>query len=421
MNNILMPQDRYRQMVELSPDSIKEVGLDGTVTFVNSHGLARIASENAEHVVGHLWSSLWPEEVRGNVHDAIAAAARGECRQFDAECTTPSGERRFWFVSTSPLRNAQGEVDAVLAINRDVTERHQAEVALRTLNDSLRGRPGLVSAQNRLSDAVDARLGDAHQRARELEGELSIARAAQRVAEAVAQQAQKGDAVGQLLASMVHDFNNVLQVASGAVEMVLSRGDMDDKNLVLLGVAESALQQGAAISKRLLGFARHHPYLPESTDVGRMVQEMMPLLTQAVGLGLVLDFDIEPNLPMALVDPHSLQRAVMNLVVNARDACGDAGTITITAGSRFVQEVSEDAAHVPGGYVVLSVRDTGQGIEPEARDRLFEAYFTTKAPGKGTGLGLSQVYGTIRRANGFVDVQSTAGQGACFTLGMPCP
>ncbi|CCG39569.1 HSP90-like ATPase family protein [Xanthomonas citri pv. mangiferaeindicae LMG 941] len=111
----------------------------------------------------------------------------------------------------------------------------------------------------------------------------------------------------------------------------------------------------------------------------------------------------------------------MNLVVNARDACGAAGTITIAAGSRLVQEVPEGAAHALGQYVVLSVRDTGQGIEPEARDRIFEAYFTTKGPGKGTGLGLAQVYGTIRRANGFVDVQSTPGQGACFTLGMPCP
>ncbi|AGH78757.1 PAS domain-containing protein [Xanthomonas citri pv. citri] len=416
-----MSQDRYRQMVELSPDSIKEVALDGTVRFVNSHGLARIASENAERVVGHPWSSLWPEEVRDNVHDAIAAAARGECRQFDAECTTPSGERRFWLVSTSPLKNALGEVDAVLAINRDVTERHHAEVALRTLNDSLRSQAGPVSAQTHLSHVVDARMGDSHQRARDLEGELSIALAAQRMAEAVAQQAQKGDAVGQLLAGMVHDFNNVLQVASGAVEMVLSRGDMDDKNRVLLGMAESALQQGAAMSKRLLGFARHHPYSPESTDVGRIVQEMMPLLSQAVGSGIVLDLHIEPNLPMALVDPHSLQRAVMNLVVNARDACGAAGTITIAAGSRLVQEVPEGAAHALGQYVVLSVRDTGQGIEPEARDRIFEAYFTTKGLGKGTGLGLAQVYGTIRRANGFVDVQSTPGQGACFTLGMPCP
>ncbi|MFA4436712.1 ATP-binding protein, partial [Xanthomonas perforans] len=259
------------------------------------------------------------------------------------------------------------------------------------------------------------------QRAQQLEGELNIARAAQRMAEAVAEQAQKGDAIGQLLAGMVHDFNNVLQAASGAVEMVLVRGGMDEKDRKLLGMAERALQQGATMSQRLLGFARHHPYLPENVDVGRVVQGMLPLLNQAVGLGITLDFHPEFDLPLAVVDPHSLERAIMNLVVNARDACGDAGTITISTESCSIARVPEGASHAPGRYVLVKVHDTGQGIAPEVLGRLFEAYFTTKPQGKGTGLGLSQVYGTIRRANGFVDVESKPGQGACFTLGVPCP
>lgn len=421
MNQMLPSQDRYRQIVELSPDSIKEVSLDGRVRFVNSHGIARIAAENAERVLGQPWSSLWPEEVRETVEEAISAAARGERRQFDAACTTPSGERRFWLVSTSPLTNAAGEVEAVLAVNRDVTERRQAEVALRTLNDSLSSQPELASAHAELADAIDEKLGHDNQRAQQLEGELNIARAAQRMAEAVAEQAQKGDAIGQLLAGMVHDFNNVLQAASGAVEMVLVRGGMDEKDRKLLGMAERALQQGATMSQRLLGFARHHPYLPENVDVGRVVQGMLPLLNQAVGLGITLDFHPESDLPLAVVDPHSLERAIMNLVVNARDACGDAGTITISTESCSIARVPEGASHAPGRYVLVKVHDTGQGIAPEVLGRLFEAYFTTKPQGKGTGLGLSQVYGTIRRANGFVDVESKPGQGACFTLGVPCP
>ncbi|MFA4436785.1 PAS domain-containing protein, partial [Xanthomonas perforans] len=200
MIQTLPSQDRYRQIVELSPDSIKEIALDGKVRFVNSHGVARIAAENAERVLGQPWSSLWPEEVRETVEEAISAAARGERRQFDAACTTPSGERRFWLVSTSPLTNAAGEVEAILAVNRDVTERRQAEVALRTLNDSLSSQPELASAHAELADAIDEKLGHDTQRAQQLEGELNIARAAQRMAEAVAEQAQKGDAIGQLLA-----------------------------------------------------------------------------------------------------------------------------------------------------------------------------------------------------------------------------
>ncbi|MBO9748307.1 PAS domain-containing protein [Xanthomonas phaseoli pv. dieffenbachiae] len=420
MNHTLSSPDRYRQIVELSPDSIKEIDLDGRVRFVNSHGVARIAAENAERVLGQQWASLWPEEVRETVEEAISAASRGERRQFDAACTTPSGERRFWLVSTSPLTNVDGEIEAVLAVNRDVTERRQAEVALRTLNDSLSSQPELALVHAELAHAIDEKLGNANQRAQQLEGELNIARAAQRLAEAVAEQAQKGDAIGQLLAGMVHDFNNVLQAASGAVEMVLLSQGIDDKNRRLLGMAESALQQGATMSQRLLGFARHHPYLPENVDIGRVVQGMLPLLNQAVGLGITLDFHTEPNLPQAMVDLHSLERAIMNLVVNARDACGDAGNITITTESCSIGRVPDGASHSPGRYVLVKVHDTGQGIAPEVLGRLFEAYFTTKPPGKGTGLGLSQVYGTIRRANGFIEVESKPGQGACFTLAVPC-
>ncbi|MGN5606858.1 ATP-binding protein [Xanthomonas citri pv. mangiferaeindicae] len=292
---------------------------------------------------------------------------------------------------------------------------------MRTLNDSLSSQPELASAHAELADAIDEKLGHDTQRAQQLEGELNIARAAQRMAEAVAEQAQKGDAIGQLLAGMVHDFNNVLQAASGAVEMVLLSQGIDDKNRKLLGMAESALQQGATMSQRLLGFARHHPYLPENVDVGRVVQGMLPLLNQAVGLGITIDFRAESNLPLAMVDLHSLERAIMNLVVNARDACGDAGTITISTESCSIGRVPDGASHSPGRYVLVKVHDTGQGIAPEVLGRLFEAYFTTKPPGKGTGLGLSQVYGTMRRANGFVDVESQPGQGACFTLGVPCP
>ncbi|PPT72977.1 PAS domain-containing sensor histidine kinase [Xanthomonas arboricola] len=417
---MLPSYERYRQIVEMSPDSIKEVSLDGRVMFVNSHGVARIAAENAERVVGEQWSSLWPEEVRAMVDEAISAAIRGERRQFDAECLTPNGERRFWLISTSPLTNQQGVVESVLAVNRDVTERRLAEIALRTLNHSLSGQAASAPAQTQLSGATQANLGQAHIRAQELQVELDIARAAQRMAEAVSEQAQKGEAVGQLLAGMVHDFNNVLQAASGALEMVLLRGGVDEKDRKLLGMAEIALQQGATMSQRLLGFARHHPYLPQSVDVGGIVRGMMPLLDQVVGLGITLQFQPQFNIPMAMVDPHSLERAIMNLVVNARDACGDAGTITVSTESCVIEQVPSGASHSPGGYVLLKVQDSGQGIASEVIGRLFEAYFTTKPPGKGTGLGLSQVYGTIRRANGFIEVESKPGQGACFTLAVPC-
>lgn len=412
--------DLFHHVVELSLDSIKEVALDGTVRFVNSHGLARVAAENAEHVIGASWASLWPDEEHHKVADALAAAARGERRQFEAECMTPAGEHRFWLVSTSPLRDPQGAVHGLLAVNRDVTARHRAEAALRTLTAALRDHaPSMVGTV--FTEELNEQLANAQQRSSDLQGELDIARVAQRVAETVAAQAQKGDAVGQLLAGTVHDLNNVLHVAGTALEMVRTRGELVERDASLVQMADRAVQQGAAMSQRLLGFARHHPYRPQQVDVAQMMEEMLPLLQQAAGPCISLTY--QPQIAQALVqvDPHSLERAVMNLVINARDACGERGTVSIVLGEQHVANVPEDEPHAPGDYIVLSVQDDGPGIAPAVRKRLFEAYFTTKPAGSGTGLGLAQIRGAVRQADGFVEIDSTPGQGARFTLGFPRP
>ena len=173
------------------------------------------------------------------------------------------------------------------------------------------------------------------------------------------------------------------------------------------------------MSQRLLGFARHHPYRPQLVDVAGMMEELLPLLQQAAGATIALAY--RPQIAQALVqvDPHSLERAVMNLVINARDACGERGKVTLVLGERHVDEVPVDEPHAPGTYIVLSVQDDGPGIAPEVRKRLFEAYFTTKPAGMGTGLGLAQIRAAVRQADGFVEIDSVPGEGACFTLGFP--
>ncbi|MCF7751694.1 PAS domain-containing protein [Bacillus subtilis subsp. subtilis] len=410
--------DLFHQIVELSLDSIKEVSLDGTVRFVNAHGLARVAAENAERVIGASWASLWPPEEGHKVADALAAAARGERRQFEAECLTPSGEHRFWLVSTSPLRDPQGAVHGLLAVNRDVTARHRAEAALRTLTTALRDHaPSMVGTV--FTEDLNEQLASAQQRSSDLQGELDIARVAQRVAETVAAQAQKGDAVGQLLAGTVHDLNNVLHVAGTAIEMVRTHGALVERDAALLQMADRAVQQGAAMSQRLLGFARHHPYRPQQVDVARVMEELMPLLQQAAGACISLAYQARISQALILVDPHSLERAVMNLVINARDACGERGRVTLVLDDRQVEQVPLEEQHAPGQYIVLSVQDDGPGIAPEVRKRLFEAYFTTKPVGTGTGLGLAQIRAAVRQADGFVEIDSEPGKGARFTLGFP--
>lgn len=391
------PDHRYRQMVELSLDSIKEISLDGRVVFVNSHGLARVAARNADAVIGQQWASLWPEEFRPRIEEALAAAARGESQRFEAECTADDGHRHFWLVSTNPLRAADGHVEAVLAVNRDITERRQSQQALRTLNDSLRTQPELLGPQSELADAIDQELQSyRNASAPEIEGELDIARAAQRLAEAVAERAQEGEAVGQLLAGVVHDLNNVLQTAGAAIEMVQTRASVIGQDKQLLGMAQGALQKGSIMAQRL-----------------------MPLLQQAAGSTVAVELHQEASQRFVLADAHSLERALLNLVINARDACAESGHIRITLGNQTTSDATDADDRAAGEYVTLAVQDTGKGIAPDVRDRLFDAYFTTKPVGKGTGLGLAQVDGAVRQAGGFIDVDSEPGQGARFILGFP--
>lgn len=157
-----------------------------------------------------------------------------------------------------------------------------------------------------------------------MEGELDIARAAQRLAETVAERAQEGEAVGQLLAGVVHDLNNVLQTAGAAIEVVQSRGAVIAEDRKILRMAEGALQQGSIMAQRLLGFARNHPYAPEPVDLNELVARLLPLLQQAAGNKVSIEWTPAAIRSVVLVDPHTLERALLNLIINARDVCGGA-------------------------------------------------------------------------------------------------
>ncbi|MCC4615900.1 PAS domain-containing protein [Xanthomonas campestris pv. asclepiadis] len=419
MNNSQdFPDHRYRQVVELSLDSIKEIALDGRVRFVNAHALARVARVDAASVVGRLWASLWPKRFRPRVQQALAAAECGESQQFEAECTNADGRRQCWLVSTSPLRNADGQIEGVLAVNRDITERRQSQQALRTLNETLQARTASATRPDEHVATVTHEQASAEVQPPGIEAELDIARAAQRLAERVAERAQEGEAVGLLLAGVVHDLNNVLQTAGAAIDVVQSRGAIVEEDQKILRMAESALQQGSIMAQRLLGFARKHPYAPERVELAALVARLLPLLQQAAGNAISVEWETTTSSSAVLVDPHTLERALLNLVINARDVCGERGKVCITVERRTLANV-DVAGRRGGDYVTVSVKDDGSGIAPEIRDQLFDAYFTTKPAGKGTGLGLAQVDGAVRQVDGYIEVQSVPGQGACFTLGFP--
>ena len=239
--------------------------------------------------------------------------------------------------------------------------------------------------------------------------------------EAQLRQAQKMDAIGSLAGGVAHDFNNILTVIRGNVEMLLADPLLQDAHRGDLGVVYGAAERAMELTKQLLAFSRKQVVHPVALDLSDVVREMEPMLRRLIGEDISIETLLEP-MATVMADRAQIEQVLLNLVVNARDALPKGGAINIqTAVVDIMTERRLRGATIPAGrYVSLSVQDTGAGIDAGIIDRVFEPFFTTKEKGKGTGLGLATVYGIVKQSNGFVDVVSRVGLGATFRVLLPC-
>ncbi|WP_084596261.1 hybrid sensor histidine kinase/response regulator [Pseudomonas massiliensis] len=234
--------------------------------------------------------------------------------------------------------------------------------------------------------------------------------------------AQKMDAVGQLTGGLAHDFNNLLGGISGSLELMQTRLLPEDgRNLgKYLAASLGATRRAAALTQRLLAFARRQQLDPQPTDVPMLVADLRELIQRTVGPAIRVQAIAPTEAAVASVDAPQLENALLNLCINARDAMPGGGAITIETRRQRLLASAADAMALPAGeYVVLEVTDTGQGMTPEVAARVFEPFFTTKPIGKGTGLGLSMVYGFAQQSGGQVQLRSEPGQGTTVTLYIP--
>ena len=234
-------------------------------------------------------------------------------------------------------------------------------------------------------------------------------------------QAQKMEAIGQLAGGVAHDFNNMLGVILGhaelAMEMVPPDGQLHDS----LQEMYKAADRSAALTRQLLGFARKQTVVPRVLDVNETVDGMLKMIRRLIGENIELEWRPGANLGAVKVDPSQIDQILVNLCVNARDAIGGAGKISIeTAETMFDEEFcARHPGAVMGRYVRLAVSDTGCGMDAETMAHVFEPFFTTKPVGQGAGLGMATVYGIVRQNNGFIDVRSEVGKGTAFTIYFP--
>jgi PAS domain S-box-containing protein len=286
-----------------------------------------------------------------------------------------------------PRFDGAGQFQGYVGANVDVTEAKRAEDDLKRINELLEERVGEALAEKAK-------------------------------AEADLMHAQRMEAVGRLTGGVAHDFNNLLTVVIGALDMMLRAPDDAARQKKLGEAALSAARRGERLTHQLLAFSRRQALRPEPTDLNGLIRESEPLLRRAVGEAIDFKLKLRRGGARVSVDPAQFEAALLNLVVNARDALGDRGKVSIQTRICSTQ-AGEIAELTAGDYVCVTVSDNGTGMTPEVIERVFEPFFTTKPVGKGTGLGLSQVYGFARQSGGGVRVTSTLGRGTEVRLYLP--
>jgi len=341
----------------------------GTVVSWNS-GAERIKGYTAEEIIGRHFSEFYTADDKksGAPNRALSiAAATG---RFEAEAwRVRKGGSLFWAnVVIDAIHDDAGNLIGFAKITRDITERRNAQ------------------------EALD--------------------RAHQQLA-----QAQKMEALGQLTGGVAHDFNNLLMVVSGQAQ-ALKRRLTDEKNIRSLEAILTAASRGEVLTRQLLTFARRQPQNPRTVDLVQTIGAFRDVLSSSARGKIDLQTEIPSNTWPVSIDVPEFELALVNLVVNARDAMPEGGSIRVTADNLTLRG-TETIEGVKGEFVALTVADDGTGIPPELLTRIFEPFFTTKTAGKGTGLGLSQAYGFAHQSGGTIAVASKLGQGTQVTIYLP--
>jgi PAS domain S-box-containing protein len=362
--------ERFRQFIMGVTDyAIYMLSPDGVVVTWNA-GAQRFKGYHPDEIIGRHFSMFYTDEDRAAGRPAYALEVARTTGKFEDEGWRMRKDgSRFWAsVVLDPIVDPQGELLGFAKITRDITERHEAAEQLE------RAREALF-------------------------------------------QSQKLEAIGKLTGGIAHDFNNLLSVIVNGLELLrLSRDPATVARAV--DTMTRAAQRGASLTQQLLAFARQQPLRQEPHDVARVIRSFEAVLRRALPDDMQLMLQLEGQLPQAMIDPTQFESALLNLVVNARDAMNEHGQVHVAADA--VALADNQVERLPAGrYVRVSVRDSGMGMTPETMTRAVEPFFTTKEIGKGTGLGLSQVYGMVQQCEGALVLDTREGEGTTVSLYFP--
>lgn len=336
---------------------------DGRITSWNA-GAQAIKGYAEDEVLGKHFSLFYTGEdrTRGTPERALKTALLEGKFEAEAQRVRKDGSLFWANVVIDPIYNEAGKHVGFAKITRDVSEKKQAEQELRQAQEALL-------------------------------------------------QSQKLQALGELAGGIAHDFNNLMTVMRGSTDFLLRQPDMDvEKRNRYLNVMLETVERATGLTSQLLAFARRQPLEPEVVDLSVRLDAMAEMLERTLGSLYEVELDLAPALWLVEIDPNGLEAALLNAVVNARDAMPNGGRITLSTSNDKRPE---------GDGVLLSIRDTGEGIPPDVLKRVFEPFFTTKPIGKGTGLGLSQIHGYALQSGGSARIESEVGKGTVVELWLP--
>jgi len=355
----------FRLLVEGVVDyALYMLDLTGVVTSWNIGG-QRIKGYAPAEIIGQHFSRFYTEVDRANGKPLRALRIAREQGRYEEEGWRVRKDGTFFWASViiDPIYE-DGTLVGFAKITRDITERREAQLKLEQMHQQLA-------------------------------------------------ESQKLDALGQLTGGVAHDFNNLLMIISGSLYTLRKAVGDDPKSQRALSAIEGATKRGASLTSQLLTFARRQSVNPQAVDVAERIDAVREVLDAAVGSAVTLQFDVERGVWPVMVDVAEFETALVNLVINARDAMTGGGVIIISAHN------DKRGGEVGAGHVAISVQDSGTGIAPDILSKIFDPFFTTKPIGKGTGLGLSQVHGFTHQAGGTVRVTSELGKGTRITILLP--
>lgn len=363
-------EEQFRLLVESVTDyAIYMLSVDGTITNWNP-GARRITGFDQTEAVGTHFSRFYIEEEKVEGLPLMALQTAETEGRFEGEgWRVRKGGSRFWAnVVIDPIRNDLGELIGFAKITRDITQKREAEQALERAKEALF-------------------------------------------------QSQKLEAIGKLTGGIAHDFNNLLNVIVNGIEIIVKEAQTPTSARMLESMQRAAAQ-GTMLTQQLLTFARKQPLKQDKHNLNHVIRSFEPVLRRANKGSVEFEVRLEPLLPRVIIDVPHFEAALLNLVINARDATPDGGTIILSTERLELHE--KEINELPAGrYVKVTVKDTGTGMLPEVAAQAVEPFFTTKEVGKGSGLGLSQVYGTIKQFGGDMVIETGLGKGTAISLFVP--